>query len=109
MSSEEAEVFLTTDQLADRWQISPLTLQSWRVRRLPPIYVKIGGLVRYKMSDILEHEEARHRPFAVVPKGEEQHPDNPYDEPEACGTLEGTPTKETSHGQEEDASEKEGT
>ena len=52
--------FLTTDQLAERWSISPRTLESRRADGSGPQFVRIGrgkkALVRYRLSAILEYE-----------------------------------------------------
>ncbi len=47
--------------LAQRWGISPLTLERWRWARIGPAYVKIGGRVRYLLADIEAFELARRR------------------------------------------------
>lgn len=59
------EKLLTTLELAERWGMSPATLDSMRSldrrsRGKPrgPRYVQIGRSVRYRMVDILEYEEA---------------------------------------------------
>ena len=52
--------FLTTEQLAERWGISPRTLEARRARGDGPQFVRIGrgrkALVRYRLSAILEYE-----------------------------------------------------
>ncbi len=52
--------FLTTEQLAERWGISPRTLEYRRARGDGPQFVRIGrgrkALVRYRLSAILEYE-----------------------------------------------------
>ena len=45
--------------LADRWQISPRTLEQWRWQGRGPLFLKIGGRVIYRLSDI-EAFEAEH-------------------------------------------------
>ena len=48
--------FLSELDLAARWAMSSKTLTRWRsVRRGPP-FVKLGKMVRYAMSDVLEFE-----------------------------------------------------
>ena len=39
-------------ELADRWGISPRTLERWRGTGEGPRYIKIGGRVRYTLEDI---------------------------------------------------------
>jgi hypothetical protein len=46
--------------LADRWCISPRTLERWRWLKLGPAYIKVGGRVVYTLEDI-EAYEARQR------------------------------------------------
>lgn len=52
--------FLTTEQLAERWGISPRTLEARRARGDGPQWTRIGrgprALVRYRLSAVLEYE-----------------------------------------------------
>ena len=48
--------FLNQTELAGRWRVSPRTLESWRWRYKGPAYVKLGGQVRYRLSDIIDFE-----------------------------------------------------
>lgn len=52
--------FLNERELARRWNTSPRTLQRWRAEDQGPAFLRIGGSVRYRLSDILAYEE-RHR------------------------------------------------
>lgn len=52
---------LTQDDLAERWRISPRTLEAWRWRGLGPGHVKIGGRVRYLLDNVLAYEAAQRR------------------------------------------------
>lgn len=45
--------------LAERWLISPRTLEQWRWQGKGPKYLKIGGRVVYRLQDV-EHYEAQH-------------------------------------------------
>ena len=46
--------------LAERcWLISPRTLEQWRWQGRGPRYLKIGGRVVYRLSDIETFESAR--------------------------------------------------
>jgi hypothetical protein len=47
---------LTQDQLADRWQMSPRTLERWRWLGQGPRFLKLGGRVVYRVEDIERHE-----------------------------------------------------
>ena len=52
----EVAIFITQDQLAKRWQISPRTLERQRWIGEGPNYVKLGGPVRYLSTDVIEYE-----------------------------------------------------
>jgi hypothetical protein len=47
---------LTQSQLADRWQMSPRTLERWRWLGEGPRFLKIGGRVVYRLQDIERYE-----------------------------------------------------
>jgi hypothetical protein len=51
---ERTSAMHTLDQkgLADRWLISPRTLEQWRWQGRGPRYLKIGGRVVYRLTDI---------------------------------------------------------
>jgi hypothetical protein len=44
--------------LAERWLISPRTLEQWRWQGRGPRYLKISGRVIYRLSDIETFEAA---------------------------------------------------
>ena len=44
--------FLNQVQLADRWHMSPRTLERWRWLGQPPRFTKIGGKVLYRLEDV---------------------------------------------------------
>jgi hypothetical protein len=44
--------------LAERWRISPRTLEQWRWQGRGPRYLKIGGRVVYRLSDVEAFELA---------------------------------------------------
>lgn len=52
----QVAIYITQDQLAKRWQISPRTLERQRWIGEGPNYVKLGGAVRYLSTDVLEYE-----------------------------------------------------
>ena len=54
-----SEQFLNQVRLADRWQISPRTLERWRWAGEGPAFVKIGGRVVYRIADIEAYENGR--------------------------------------------------
>lgn len=49
-------ILFTPRDLADRWKISPKTLERWRMQGIGPAYYKIGGRVLYGLDQIEDHE-----------------------------------------------------
>lgn len=50
-------------QLARRWSLSPRTLERWRWLNQGPAYLKVGGRVVYRLTDVEAFErDAAHRP-----------------------------------------------
>lgn len=45
-------------ELAVRWRVSHRTLERWRWTGEGPRFVKLGGRVVYRLSDIEEYEQA---------------------------------------------------
>ena len=43
---------MSTDEAATYLSARPLTLVAWRHKKQGPTYVKIGGHVRYRQSDL---------------------------------------------------------
>jgi Helix-turn-helix domain len=52
---------LTQRDLARRWSISPRTLERWRWMKEGPPYLKIGGRIVYRHSDVEAFEAANLR------------------------------------------------
>ena len=52
----EYQALMTQRELCNRWQVSEATLERWRSEGIGPIYVKLGGQVRYRREDVLEYE-----------------------------------------------------
>ena len=50
---------LTQIELAQRWRISPRTLERWRWLGEGPQYLKIGGRVVYRLEDVEAFEEEK--------------------------------------------------
>jgi hypothetical protein len=50
---------LNQNQLAERWNVSPRTLERWRWLGEGPVYLKLGGRVSYRLEDV-EYYEATH-------------------------------------------------
>ena len=55
--------FLTVDQLVTRWigQVTSATLATWRSRGNGPSFVKVGGRVLYRVTDVLAYESKNTR------------------------------------------------
>ena len=50
-------LFISQNELAERWQISQTTLERWRAQRIGPSFLKLGGQVRYRLMDITAFED----------------------------------------------------
>jgi Helix-turn-helix domain len=70
--------------LADRWQVSPRTLEQWRWQGRGPRYLKIGGRVIYRRQDVEAFEAANIHANTVGPIGD-SHEDNPLGRCKAGG------------------------
>ena len=44
-------------ELADRWNMSPRTLERWRWVGEGPQFIKIGGRVVYRLEDVEAYEQ----------------------------------------------------
>jgi len=55
--------FLTPAQLLARWKhsVTLATLATWRSRNTGPAYVKVGGKVLYRVSDVEAYEKKNTR------------------------------------------------
>ena len=51
--------YLQQHELADRWRLSPRTLERWRWRKTGPSYTKLGGKVVYSLDDVEAYERRR--------------------------------------------------
>jgi hypothetical protein len=58
---------LDQKNLADRWLVSPRTLEQWRWQGKGPRYLKIGGRVVYRHQDIETFEAAHLHANTVGP------------------------------------------
>jgi hypothetical protein len=50
-------VHLRQSELAERWCLSPRTLERWRYTGKGPPYLRIGGRVVYRLADIEDFED----------------------------------------------------
>ncbi len=57
--TKESDVFLSETELSQRWHVSTRMLQQTRWKGTGCAYVKIGRIVRYRMSDIRTYEASR--------------------------------------------------
>lgn len=46
-------------ELAERWRISPRTLDRWRKLAKGPDWLRLNGRIRYRMEDVLAFERSR--------------------------------------------------
>lgn len=60
---------LNQQALADRWDMSPRTLEQWRYRGCGPRFLKIGGRVLYRLADVETFEAASVHANTVGPVG----------------------------------------
>jgi hypothetical protein len=51
-------VHLNQKQLATRWAVSEATLERWRSIGIGPVFLKLSGQVRYRLTDIEAFEES---------------------------------------------------
>ena len=51
-----ADSFLSTNELAERWNLSAKTLERWRQCGTGPAFLKFGKAVRYRIEDVIEYE-----------------------------------------------------
>jgi hypothetical protein len=68
--------------LADRWLVSPRTLEQWRWQGRGPRYLKIGGRVVYRQQDIEAFEAANLHANTVGPIRESPKEDRSHAIPE---------------------------
>jgi hypothetical protein len=57
---------LNQNQLAERWNISPRTLEGWRSRGDGVVFLKIGGRVAYRLEDIERYETQQLRANTAI-------------------------------------------
>jgi hypothetical protein len=57
-AEEQTMQHLDQKRLAQRWLISPRTLEQWRWQGRGPRYLKIGGRVVYRLADVEAFESA---------------------------------------------------
>jgi len=55
------EKLLTAEELAERWVVAVRTLERWRNAGKGPVWLKIGGQIRYRLVDVLAYEAEAER------------------------------------------------
>jgi len=60
-STSEEPIYLTTEELANRWRVSTSSVSKWRVQGKPPIFFQINGTILYKLADIKDLEKANRK------------------------------------------------
>jgi hypothetical protein len=61
---------LHQEDLARRWRLSSRTLERWRWLHQGPAYLKVGGRVVYRLSDVEAYETAQLHRVPAPPSGE---------------------------------------
>jgi hypothetical protein len=51
-------LFITQENLAERWLISEATLERDRSLKQGVKFLKIGGLIRYRLQDVIDYEQS---------------------------------------------------
>lgn len=51
------ETCMNQQELSDRWGIHTRTLEGWRTKGIGPAFLKLGGRVMYRLSDIQDYEQ----------------------------------------------------
>jgi hypothetical protein len=91
---------LSQRELAERWTISPRTLERWRWLGVGPRFLKLGGRVVYRIADIAAFEAAQVRTRtneraaattaqSVAPKRDKRRPPVIVAYSSACGRARG--------------------
>ena len=66
IDSDDINTYLTTEDLAVRYDLKPDTIKRWRCRGQGPTFYRVGPLgipkpeplVRYKLADVLAWEQS---------------------------------------------------
>lgn len=59
-ASDPPRLYLTPQELADYWAMSPRTLASWRHQGKGPIYTRVGNRALYAVQDVIDYEKTQH-------------------------------------------------
>lgn len=82
-------VFLTTQQLAQRLGLAPITLQLWRAQGTGIPFVKVGHRVFYHLADVQRYEHRQMRTLTSLLLAT----DNPLPQMRAMARAAGVPFK----------------
>ena len=52
LTTNNPTALLTTHEAAEHLNISPRTLEKWRLRGVGPVYLRFGRAVRYNIADL---------------------------------------------------------
>jgi hypothetical protein len=52
-------IYLNQQELADRWRVSPRTVERWRYLKTGPSYHKLGAKIGYSLADVEAYERRR--------------------------------------------------
>jgi len=48
---------LTSKELAARYKVCENTIRKWRIQGKGPKWIRIGGTIRYRLSDVESYEQ----------------------------------------------------
>ena len=64
---DDTQAYLTTEQLAERYELSPTTIKGWRIRKQGPTWYQVPRIglnptaarTRYRLADVLAWEQSQ--------------------------------------------------
>ena len=59
------ELWLTRQELADRWKMPTASLNQWACQGKGPRYARFGRHVRYRLNDVIAWENAQFSPLVA--------------------------------------------
>ena len=60
-STSKKPIFLTANELAERWRTTRDSVQRWRTDGKPPNFYQINGTILYKLAEIEDLEKANRK------------------------------------------------
>ncbi len=60
-STSKNPIYLTSQELADRWRVHLDSIHRWRREGKPPNFYKINGTILYKLAEIEDLEQANRK------------------------------------------------